>query len=101
MSLTLRRELSYHVISERYVVRDADGVDLASYPTVEAALVDLGEIERYKVAVESEMTGGGPWKVHVRAGVRRGRIPDALRAVAFWSDDWHRTSGWYTWNLER
>ena len=22
---------------------------------------------------------------------------DAMRALVFWTDDWHRTSDWYTW----
>jgi len=26
-------------------------------------------------------------------------MPAALRALMFWSDDWHRQTGWYTWML--
>lgn len=100
MELNLRRELSYHVISDRYVVR-TDGVEQASYPTVEAAIEKLGQIERLPIVVESQLRGGGPWQVRLRAGVRRGRMPDTLRALAFWSDAWHRTSEWYEWTLER
>jgi hypothetical protein len=47
--------------------------------------------------VQSQLHGDGPWEVAVRAGMRRGRMPDALRALVFWTDDWHRTSDWYTW----
>ena len=38
-------------------------------------------------------------EVAVRAGVRRGRLSDTMRALMFWSDDWHRNSDWYTWTL--
>ena len=40
----------------------------------------------------------GQQKVN-RAGVRRGRLPASLRALMFWTDDWHRTSEWYSWSL--
>ena len=39
------------------------------------------------------------YHVSVRAGVRRGRLPASLRALMFWTDDWHRVSEWYSWSL--
>jgi hypothetical protein len=101
VALNLRRELSYHVISDRYVVRNADGIEQATYPTLDAVLEDLGRIERLPIVVTPQLRGDGPWNVRLRAGVRRGRMPDALRSLAFWSDAWHRTSEWYVWTLER
>jgi hypothetical protein len=101
VALNLRRELSYHVISDRYVVRGADGVEQSSYPTLESALEQLGQLERFPIVVAAQLRGEGPWEVALRAGIRRGRMPDALRALMFWRDDWHRTSDWYTWTLER
>lgn len=99
LDLNLRRELSYHAVSDRYVLRDGNGVELESFPNVEAALDKLGRIEDLPIMVESQLHGDGPWEVSVRASIRRGRIPDVMRALVFWSDDWHRTSEWYTWTL--
>jgi len=99
--LDLQRDLSYHVISERYLLRGPTGAEQESFPTLTAALESLGKIERLPVAVEAQMGGEGPWEIAMRAGVRRGHIPDALRTLLFWRDDWHRTSEWYTWTLER
>jgi hypothetical protein len=101
LALNLRRELSYHVISNRYVLRDASGVEQATFPSLEAALDQLGQVQDLPIAVEAQLRGDGPWTIGLRAGVRRGRMPDALRTLLFWSDDWHRTSDWYTWTLER
>lgn len=101
VTLDLRRDLSYHVISERYLLRGPTGAEQESFPTLTAALDALGHIERLPVAVEAQMRGDGPWEVALRAGVRRGHIPDALRTLLFWRDDWHRTSEWHTWTLER
>jgi hypothetical protein len=101
VSFNLRRELSYHVISDRYVLRDANEVELGSFATLPAALEQLGQIRALPIAVASQLRGEGPWLVSLRAGVRRGRMPDALRALVFWSDDWHRSSEWHSWTLER
>jgi hypothetical protein len=99
LEMTRRRELTYHAVTDRYVLRDEAGVEQESFPTLEAALEKLGRIEDLPILVESQLRGDAPWEVAVRAGVRRGRMPDALRALVFWTDDWHRTTDWYTWML--
>jgi hypothetical protein len=97
LEMTLRRELTYHAVTDRYVLRDEGTVEQQSFPTVEAALDKLGRIEDLPILVQSQLHDSGPWEVAVRAGIRRGRMPDALRALVFWTDAWHRTSDWYTW----
>lgn len=99
LETTLRRELTYHAVTDRYVLRDDAGVEQENFPTLEAALEKLGRIEDLPILVQSQLRGEAPWEVAVRAGVRRGQMPDALRALVFWTDDWHRTTGWYTWML--
>ncbi|HTP40566.1 MAG TPA: DUF4390 domain-containing protein [Steroidobacteraceae bacterium] len=103
LDLRLERQLSYHVVSDRYLVREGSGEDdpQESYPTLEAALEALGRIEHQPVLVEKQLRGEGPYDVSVRAGVRRGHLPAALRTLAFWRDDWYRTSPWYSWTLVR
>ena len=99
LDTTLRRELTYHAVTDRYVLRDDAGVEQENFPTLEAALEKLGHIEDLPILVQSQLRGEAPWEVAVRAGARRGQMPDALRALVFWTDDWHRTTGWYTWML--
>jgi len=98
LDTTLRRELTYHAVTGRYIVRNEANAAQQSYATLEEALGHLGHIEDLPVLVQSQL-GQGPWQVSVRAGVRRGRMPAALRALMFWSGDWNRNSGWYTWML--
>jgi len=98
-SLQLRRELTYHTVSDRYVVRDARNGEQQSFPTLEAALDDLGSIDGWPIAVAPQLNPSSNYRVSVRAGIRRGRIPDALRSLMFWTNDWHRTSSWYSWSL--
>ena len=99
LDMTLRRELTYHAVTNRYVLRNDQGVEQESFPTLEEAIDRLGRVEDLPILIESQLRGEGPWQVSVRAGVRRGRLSDTMRALMFWSDDWHRNSDWYTWTL--
>jgi hypothetical protein len=99
LEMTLRRELTYHAVTDRYVLRDEQGVEQETFPTLEEALDRIGRVENLPILVESQLHGEGPWQVAVRAGVRRGRLSDTMRALMFWSDDWHRNSDWYIWTL--
>ena len=99
--LLRHRELSYQVITDRYLLRDTDAGAQESFPTLDAALARLGAVEEWPIAVDSQLRQDEEWQIGLRAGVRRGHMPDALRALMFWSDAWHRTSEWYTWTLVR
>jgi hypothetical protein len=98
VDLTLRRELSYHAVSDRYVVRDTHSGDQESFATLDEALQYLGKVDAWPILVEPQLDGGN-YTISVRAGVRRGHLPASLRAILFWSDDWARVSEWYSWLL--
>jgi hypothetical protein len=100
---TLRRELLYHAVSDRYVTRDVepDGADQHSYATLEEALEALGTVEAWPFLLSPQVAGNRDYRVSLRAGVRRGRLPDSLRVLLFWTDDWHRESEWFSWSLQR
>jgi hypothetical protein len=71
------------------------------FVTIDEALVAAGTVEDWPVVVEPQLEPDGIYEISVRAGVRRGRLPPALRALIFWSDSWNRSSEWYTWTLPR
>ncbi len=98
IELTLRRELSYHAVSDRYVVRDTKSGDQESFATLDEALGYLGKVDAWPILVEPQLDGGN-YTISVRAGVRRGHLPASLRAILFWTDDWARVSEWYSWVL--
>src|SRR3954464_2342870 len=102
--VSLRRELTYHAVSDRYVTRDVDppnGNEQRSYATLEEALDALGTVEAWPFLLSNQLTGSRQYRVSLRAGVRRGRLPDTLRVLLFWTDDWHRESEWFSWSLQR
>jgi len=98
VDLTLRRELTYHAVSDRYVVRDTRSRDVQSFPALDEALDYLGKVDSWPILVEPQLNGGN-YTISVRAGMRRGHLPASLRAILFWTDDWARESEWYTWSL--
>jgi Domain of unknown function (DUF4390) len=98
VDLTLRRELMYHAVSDRYVVRDVKTGQQENFPTLEEAVTYLGRIDSWPILVEPQLNGGS-YLISVRAGVRRGRLPASLRALFFWTDDFRRVSEWYSWSL--
>jgi hypothetical protein len=96
---TLRRELWYHTVSDRFVMRDVPDGEQKTFATLEAALEALGSVEGWPVLVQPQLVSKGKYRVSVRAGMRRGRLSDTLRTILFWTDDWHRESEWYSWSL--
>ena len=98
VDLTLRRELAYHVVTDRFVVRDVRSGDQKSFDTLKEALDYLGKVDSWPILVEPQLDGGR-YIISVRAGVRRGKLPASLRALLFWTDDWQRVSKWYSWSL--
>lgn len=99
VSVTLQRELSYHTVSDRFLVRETRTGEQESFVTLEEALAFLGRVDDWPILVEPLLTEEARYRVSVRAGVRRGRLSDAMRVILFWSSDWHRTSEWYSWSL--
>src|SRR5262249_14234840 len=98
VDLTLRRELSFHAVTGRYVVREERSGEQENFATLEDASDHLGRGEGWPILVDPQLDGGN-YKVSVRAAVRRGHLPSSLRALMFWTNDWHRESEWYTWSL--
>ena len=98
VDVTLRRELTYHAVSDRYVVRDTKSGDQNTFATLDEALSYLGRVDAYPIVVEPQLDGGN-YNISVRAGVRRGHLSASMRAILFWTDDWARVSEWYTWTL--
>jgi hypothetical protein len=99
VDLTLRRELAYHTVADRYVVRDPASGDQQSFATLDAALQYLGTVDGWPILVEPQLEAGSQYVISVRAGIHRGHLSSSLRALLFWTDDWSRVSSWYTWSL--
>jgi uncharacterized protein DUF4390 len=101
VDVMLRRELSWNAVIQRYVVKDVDRGEQDSYVTLDEALIAVGVVTGWPVVVEPQLDPDANYEIRVRAGYRRGRLPDALRTLFFWSDGWNRSSKWKSWILPR
>lgn len=102
LTLSLKRELSFQSVTERYVVRDPlSSEGQLSFTTLDEALDHLGEVDAWPILVTAQIPDEGEYTVRVRANIRLGPLTDALRTLMFWSDDFERSSEWYEWSLQR
>jgi len=92
--VTLSFDLECTVTHHRRLWFDTEAVSLVRHSELSYQVVT----DRYLL---HDLSRDEDWQIGLRAGVRRGHMPDALRALMFWSDAWHRTSDWYTWTLVR
>lgn len=100
----LKRELSYHAVSDKYLIRDTDARtpgEQQPFASLEEALEALGTIDAYPILTTSQLSPNRQYRIALRAGIRRGHLADSLRVILFWTDDWHRESEWFSWSLQR
>ncbi len=98
---SLRRELSWNALSRRYILKDVDSGEQDSFAALDAALIAAGVVNGWQLAQKPQLDSDVTYKVRVRAVYRSSKLPDALRALAFWSDDWSSKTGWKSWILPR
>ena len=91
-------ELAYRALSERYLVRNLNSGEQASYATLEAALDAMRVISRLPILDQALVSPNRRHEISVRANLDVRTMPDTLRFVLFWSDDWRQRSEWYTWS---
>ena len=97
-SLEQRYELVYHALSERYLVRNLNSGQQSSFANLDAALDFLRVIENLPILDGSLLQADRRHEISVRASLDVRTMPDTLRFVLFWADDWRQRSEWYTWS---
>jgi hypothetical protein len=91
-------ELAYRALSERYLVRNLNSGEQASYATLDAALDAMRVISRLPILEQALVEQNSRHEISVRGNLDVRTMPDTLRFVLFWSDDWRQRSEWYTWS---
>jgi hypothetical protein len=97
-SLAQHYELVYHALSERYLVRNLNSGEQSSFANLDAALDFLRVIENLPILDGSLLMAGRQHDISLRASLDVRTMPDTLRFVLFWADDWRQRSEWYTWS---
>jgi hypothetical protein len=91
-------QLVFHALSERYLVRNLNSGEQSSFATLEAALDFLRVIDDLPILDGTLLQADMRHEISVRASLDVRTMPDTLRFVLFWTDDWRQRSEWYTWS---
>jgi hypothetical protein len=98
-SLVQNYELSYHALSQRYLLRNLNTGEQEDFGTLQAALQRLSDVHGLPVIDAALVERGPSYEAYLRAVLDMSTVPDALKWMLFWADDWSATSEWYTWPL--
>lgn len=98
-SLEQLYQLEYHALTERYIARNLNGGDQASFATLFAALNFLGRIDKLPVIDSALIDPDRRYDFRIRAVLDTEQLPGPLRLLAFWRRDWSLGSEWYRWRL--
>ena len=79
--------VSYHVLSERFVVRSRNSGQQESYPSLSAALANVGQVRDFPLIDATLLGDEGIYYASLRAVLDEDRLPNPLRLLAFWQDD--------------
>ncbi len=99
--LTVQLQLQYHALSQRYLVTSVNSGEQESFATLYSALNNLGRLSGYPVIDEALLHPTRKHRLRIRSMLEFRDFAGPLRALAFWLDDWHLQSEWFTWPLDR
>ena len=93
-------EISYHALSERYLLRNLNSGEQSAYASLDAALQQLSGIGALPALDRALLDPEQPYEARLRATLDIHNLPETLRWVLFWTDNWRQTSDWYVWPLK-
>lgn len=99
--LRQRYELTFHALTERYLVTNLNSGEQRTFGTLASALRGLGTIERMPVIDASLLDEDRSYTISMRStlDVKSFSGPLRLLATLFRFKDWRLASKWHTWAL--
>ena len=101
LNLSRRYRIERHALTDRYVITDLVTSDRRIYDSLNAAIADLGQIQKIPVAENSDFDVSMEYKIGLRARLDLESLPAPIRPIAYISPSWRMSSGWYQWTLAR
>lgn len=91
--------LEHHALTERYIVRNLNRGDQASFATLTAALSYLGRIERLPFIDAPLLEPEHSYDARIRAELDMDEFSGPLRLLTFWRREFSLSSEWFRWRL--
>jgi Domain of unknown function (DUF4390) len=98
-ALEQRYEVSYHALSQRYLVRNLNTSEQQDFGSLQAALDRISELRGLPVIDKALVSEGPVYEGRIRAVLGMNTAPDVFGWLLFWTDDWSAESNWKTWTL--
>jgi hypothetical protein len=98
-ALVQRNEVTYHALSQRWLVRNLNTGEQDDFGSLDTALARILELRGLPIIDTALLPGGPEYQGRIRAVLDLSTAPDAFGWLLFWADDWSAVSGWKTWTL--
>lgn len=98
-ALEQRYEVSYHALSQRYLVKNLNTGEQLDFGLLQSALDRISELRGLPVIDTALVTDGPVYEGRIRAVLGMNTAPDVFGWLLFWTDDWSAESEWKTWTL--
>ncbi len=98
-TLRQRYELSFHALTQRFVVLNLNSGDSRSFSDLETALLNLGTVERLPVIDAALLDDDDDYEIALRSILDIKELPASVRLLSLVWGDWRVASNWYRWRL--
>lgn len=94
-------ELQFHALTERYIVRNLNSGEQATFGSLHAALDALGTVRSLPIIDDALLSRGERYFVAIRAVVDIKELGGPLALIRFLWNDWRIVGDWVEWRLNR
>ena len=98
-ALVQRYEVSYHALSQRWLVRNLNTGEQQDFGSLDAALTRVGDVRGLPILDAALLEPGLVYLGRIRAVLDLSTAPAAFGWLLFWADDWSDESDWQEWTL--
>ncbi len=95
-----RYQLSYHALTQQYLVKNLNTGVQTSFPTLKTAIDDLSSIENFPMLDAQLLLPGEKYFARLRTRLDLETLPVPIRVLAYISSGWRLSSEWYIWSFE-
>ena len=79
-------------------MRNVNSGEQSSFATLDAAIDSLRVVGSLPILDKALVLADARHEISLRAHLDLRTMPDALRFILFWSEDWRQDTEWYTWS---
>lgn len=98
--LKQRYQLKYHAFSKQYVLTYLNTGIQVTFSTLEAILIQLGQLEDFPLLDKHLVSENEVYWVHLQTYLDIESLPVPLRPIAYLSSQWRLSSNWYLCPLQ-